>query len=64
MKLANRVEIKLDNYEKCSVICDQDCPLGQLYDYACELKSFISQKIQEAEAQSQPESKVEEIAKA
>ncbi len=53
MKLVNRVEIKFEKFEKCHAICDQDCPLGQLYDYACAFKAFISQKIQETEAQSQ-----------
>ena len=60
MKLVNRVEIRLENFEKCHVISDQDCPLGQLYDYACAFKAFISQKIRESEAQAQPEVKVEE----
>lgn len=54
MKLVGRVEIRLENFEKCHVITDQDCPLGQLYDYACAFKAFIVRKLQEAEAQSQP----------
>jgi hypothetical protein len=57
MKLVNKVEIKIENFEKCHLISDQDCPLGQLYDYACVFKAFIYQKIQDSEARSQPEVK-------
>jgi hypothetical protein len=62
MKLVNKVEIKLENFEKCHVISDQDCPLGQLYDYSCAFKAFLAQKIQENEAQAKSEVKVEEPA--
>ena len=62
MKVVNRVEIKLENFDKCHVTCDADCPLGQLYDYSCAFKAFISQKIQESEAQAKSEDKVEEPA--
>ncbi len=63
MKLVNKLEIKLDNFEKCHLITDQDCPIGQLYDYACALKAFIFNKVQELEAQAKAEVKVEESAK-
>ncbi len=63
MKLVNRVEIRIDKFEKCHVISDQDCPLGQLYDYACAFKAFIAQKVQESESQPPPEVKAEEPAK-
>lgn len=63
MKLVNKVEIKIANFEKCHLISDQDCPLGQLYDYACLLKAFIYQKIKESENQAQHEMKVEEPSK-
>lgn len=64
MKLVNKLEIKVDKLDKCHVISDNDCPLGQLYDYACAFKSFIFQKMQESEAQAQPEVKAEESPKA
>lgn len=50
MKLINKTELKLENFEKCSLICDNDCPLGSLYDYSCALKAFIVEKMKEAEA--------------
>jgi hypothetical protein len=54
MKVVNKVEIKLEKFDKCHMICDADCPLGQLYDYSCAFKAFISQKIRESETQTQP----------
>lgn len=49
MKIANKVEIKLENYEKCCALADVDCSLGQIYDFACALKGYINQRIQEEE---------------
>jgi len=49
MKIQNRIELKLENYEKCHIICDSDCPLGQMYDYSCALQHFITQKMKEAD---------------
>jgi hypothetical protein len=49
MKIAQKLELKLENYEKCSISLDQDCPLGQLYDYTCAIQSFVMQKMKEAE---------------
>ncbi len=49
MQLVNRVELKVENYDKCNMICDHDCPLGQLYDYACAFQSFILQRMKEAD---------------
>lgn len=53
MKVVNKIEIKLENFDKCHVTSDSDCSLGQLYDYSCAFKAFISQKIKEIEEQSQ-----------
>lgn len=59
MKFKNRVEIKLENLDKCSFICDSDAPLGSLYDFVCALKSFILEKMKaEEEAQKQAKSEV------
>ena len=58
MKLVNRVEIKLENFDKCSFICDSDAPLGSLYDFASALKCFIMEKMkaaEEAQKQAEPE---------
>lgn len=47
MKLVNKIELRLENFEKCAAVLDSDCPLGQLYDFSCVLKSFVTQKMQE-----------------
>jgi len=49
MKTIHRIELKLEEYEKCHVLLDSDCPLGQLFDYACSLKHFVMQRMKEAE---------------
>jgi hypothetical protein len=49
MKLIGKTEIRLENYEKCAFICENDSPLGELYDFSCALKSFIFEKIKAAE---------------
>ena len=49
MKVINKVQLKLDGFDKCSLISDSDCSLGQLYDYACSLKSFLIEKMKEVE---------------
>lgn len=52
MKVITKVELKLENFEKCSMILDSDCPLGSLYDYSCAVKHFVTQKMQEAESEA------------
>lgn len=54
MQLINKVELKLENHEKCFLICDSDCPLGQLYDYSCVLQSFIIEKMRIAQENFKP----------
>jgi len=49
MKTVHKIELKLEDFEKCSMVLDSDCPLGQLFDYACSLKHFIMQRMKEAE---------------
>lgn len=51
MNIKSKTEISLEKFEKCLVICDSNCPLGQLYDFSCALRSFILNKIDEAEKQ-------------
>ena len=55
--MKNKLELRLDACDKCSIICDTDCSLGQLYDYSCALTAFIMQKMKEAEDQKKAESK-------
>ncbi len=49
MKTIHKIELKLEDFEKCHVLLDSDCPLGQLFDYSCSLKHFIMQRMKEAE---------------
>lgn len=49
MEIKNKCELLLKSHEKCVLICDSDCPLGQLYDYSCALQSFILSKMSDAE---------------
>lgn len=58
MKLVNKLELRIDGFDKCVAIVESDCPLGSLYDYSCALKTFVVQKMQELESQ---EKKVEPI---
>jgi hypothetical protein len=51
MKVENKLTLKIENLEKCCVVLDQECPLGQLYDFSCALKSFTFQKMKELEDQ-------------
>ncbi len=62
MKLVNKVELKLENFDKCYFICDSDAPLGSLYDYACSLKAFIVEKMKSVE-EAQKEKVSEEAPK-
>ena len=53
MQLKYRTEVSLEGYKKCQAVADNDCSLGQIYDFACALKAFILQKIQEADQAEQ-----------
>lgn len=55
MKIQNAVQLKLENFDKCFAQCDTDCPLGALYDFTCALKSFVLDRMKEAEAQAAAE---------
>jgi hypothetical protein len=60
MKTNNKIQLNLENFEKCVALVDSDCPLGQLFDFSCALKSFVMQKLQELESASKVEEKIEE----
>ena len=49
MQIVNKIEFKLEGFEKCLTMLDPDCPLGKLYDYSCALKYFVLQKMKELE---------------
>lgn len=48
MDLKNQLKLGLEKFDKCHVVCDVDCPLGQLYDFACAFQGFVLQKLNEA----------------
>lgn len=62
MKLVNKTELKLETFDKCSLLCDNDCPLGQLFDYSCALSAFILEKMNQHE-EAKKMAKSEEEAK-
>lgn len=49
MKTSNLVKIELEDFTKCYVVCDPDCPLGNLFDFSCAFRGFIMNKIKELE---------------
>lgn len=51
MNLAQKTEIALERFPNCLVLCDSNCPLGQLYDFSCAFRAFILQRMEEAEKQ-------------
>lgn len=60
MQAINKIELKLENFNKCSIICDQDCPLGVLYDYSCAVQAFIFARMQAAQEVKKPQEPAEE----
>ncbi len=52
MEFKQKVEIKVPAHEKCSFVLDSDCPLGQLFDYICVVRSFVIQKMKESEQET------------
>ena len=63
MKAVNKIELKLENFEKCFALLDADCPLGQIYDYTCVLQSFIIQKMKDYESKREESIQSPETAK-
>lgn len=61
MKLQNRIALRLESHPKCELVCDNDAPLGSLFDYACSLKVFLVDKMQ---AEQKAQEKAEADAKA
>lgn len=49
MDIKHKVEIRFPELEKVHAIADSDCPIGQVFDYACVLKSFCLQRMKEDE---------------
>lgn len=58
MDIQNKINLTLKDYTKCHLICDVDCPLGELYDFSSALRNFVLNKMkehQEAEKQQNEE---------
>lgn len=55
MKIQQKLELKAEEFSKCYLVADIDCPLGQLFDYSCMLQSYIRQKIKESEEKKEQE---------
>jgi hypothetical protein len=53
MNFLNRIELRLEKFDKMHVLCDHDCQWGSVYDFAKNLASIALQKIQEQESQQQ-----------
>ena len=54
MNIINKIELKLEKFEKCHLVSDLDCSLGVLYDYSCQLQAFLLEKMKRAhEAQEE-----------
>ena len=62
MEIINKVELKLKDFDQCSFVCSSDMPLGKLYDFACALKHFISEKVKEHDKVENPDIECEEQA--
>ena len=48
-----KTEITFEKQKKCYFMADNDCSLGEIYDFSCALKSFVSMRIHELENQKQ-----------
>jgi hypothetical protein len=49
MEMINKVELKLKDFSKCSLICDNDCSIGGFYDFACALKAYAFERVKAAQ---------------
>jgi hypothetical protein len=49
MEISNKIHLTLKDYDKCHIVCDVDCPLGEIYDYSCALRTFVLNRIKEHE---------------
>lgn len=47
MKATNKIELKIENQDKCILLIEPDCSLGNLYDFACVMKNFFIEKMKE-----------------
>lgn len=47
MKAIPQTLIKLDGFEKCSLSCDNGCPLGELFDFLSKIRGIVAVKMKE-----------------
>lgn len=57
MKITTKLELRLDEYEKILSLVDHDCPLGQIFDYACALQHFALQQMKEDQEKKEAQKK-------
>lgn len=62
MEIKNSVTITLENFKKCRLMIDSDCPLGELFDYSTALTAFVVEKIQESQKKETKDERPEENA--
>lgn len=60
MEFKNVVKVKFPGIEECFLEAVHDCSMGKIFDYACALKNFALQRMQQEEEQKKTEEKVEE----
>jgi len=52
MNIIHNTVVKLEEFKKCELVCVSECPLGELHDFCCKIKSIIVAKIQEEDQKS------------
>lgn len=59
MDISNKIQLTVKDFEKCHIVCDVDCPLGEIYDFSCALRTFVLNRIKEhEEAEKQKDEEV------
>lgn len=59
MDLKSKIEISIKSGDHdCMLLCNNNAPLGFLFDSLCEMKAYIVKRIQEEEAKEQKQEEV------
>lgn len=53
MEFKNKVEVWMEGIVECHLNAFNDCSMGKIYDYACALKAFAIQRMQEEDAKKE-----------
>lgn len=54
MQAIPQTSIKLDGFEKCNIVCDNGCPLGELFDFLSKVRAIVATKMKE-ECEEKPQ---------